>query len=206
MRLFVLCVLACALPCSLAKAPGLSPLAVPAAWGVMQVLRTNGRVGTAASSTAVDLGTMVVGAGEDFFGNAQHTAFIRGSNRALHAWSFDDIGSLTRGMDFTINNTALVVDAGTSIVGGSQDFFHNGNGERTLFTRGGNGALHAWSFDGTGAIITGQDFSSGGTPLIVDTGTLVVGGGEDFFGNGGHTTFARASDDSLSVPDFTASG
>ena len=154
-----------------------------------------------------DSASTVIGGGEDFFGNGQRTAFIRGGNGALHAWSFDDTGSLTQGTDFTLSGTALVVDSSSTVVGGGEDFFRAGTGQRTLFIRGGNGALHAWGFNkATGAIEAGQDFSSGGTPLIVDTGTTVVGGGEDFLGNGGHTAFVRASDGSLSVLDFTSTG
>ena len=156
------------------------------------------------AALSVDTATTVIGGGEDFFGTGQRTAFVRGGDGSLHAWGVDASGSLTRGADFTIQGAAVAVDTGTTVVGAGENFF--GNGQQTVFLRGANGSLHAWGFNGTGAIASGQDFSSGGSPFVVDTGTTVVGGGEDFFGNGRHAAFMRGSDGSLGVLNFTAAG
>ena len=164
-----------------------------------QLLNFNG------SAVVIDSATTIAGGGQDFFGNGERALFLRGGDGALHAWAFDGYGALNAGLDLKSNGAALVVDTATSVIGGGEDFF--GNGERALFLRGGNGALHAWAFDGGGTLNAGLDLvGAQGRTITVDTGTKVVGGGENFFGNGDHVAFVRASDGGLGAWDVDAYG
>ena len=146
----------------------------------------------------------VVGAGQDLFGNGGRTVFLRSAEGALRAGGFDRTGAINAGVDLTAGGAPLVIDSGASVIGAGMDFF--GVSGRTVIVRDGTGALHAGGFDATGALTARMDFLTQGAALRVDRSATVVGGGEDFFGNGERALFLRQATGALEVLSFGAGG
>jgi len=157
--------------------------------------------------------TTVVGGGEDFWGIDGQTVFAR-QNSQLVAWEFNSSGNLVGAAGFTYTDpttgqqVAVDIDTQTTVVGGGEDFW--GVGGRTVFARQ-DGQLVAWEFNSSGNLIAAAGFTytdpttSQRVAVGIDTGTTVVGGGEDFWGIGGRTVFGR-QDGQLVAWEFDGSG
>ncbi|SEC39994.1 protein of unknown function [Rhizobiales bacterium GAS191] len=174
------------------------------AWEFNSANQATGAAGftDAGAAFTIDSATSVIGGGQDFFGLGfgQHTAFLRTGNGQLQAWEFNGLNQATGAAGFTNVGAAFTVDSATTIVGGGQDYFGLGAGERTVFMRAGNGQLEAWEFNRLNQATGAAAFSG-----AIDTATTVVGAGEDVLGSGQRDIFARDGSGQLFLWQFNAS-
>ena len=149
----------------------------------------------------------VVGSGEDVQGSGPRAVFNYSGGAAgnLSVDLFDAGGTLNQTLVLGTGGRVggVAVDAGTTVVGGGQDVF--GTGGHAAFLRIGAG-LSVVEFDGTGAITGSQTLSHQGAAAYIDATTSVVGGGQDFLGNGQRTIFERIGDGTLQALLFDGSG
>jgi hypothetical protein len=152
----------------------------------------------------LDTATTVIGAGEDYFGDAQRTIFIRTSSGQLTAWQFSSSGAIDGNQPFTNSGNILWIDSGTTVVGAGEDFLRQA--QRDIFLRQSNGQLVIWQFSSSGAIDGNTPLTSGGAAVTIDAATTVVGAGEDFFGTGQSNVFERQASGQLVVCQVANNG
>ncbi len=156
------------------------------------------------AAALIDTATTIVGTGVGFLSYGLHDLFGRLGTGQLFAWEANSLGTIVSGANLTVQDAPLMIDTATSVVGADEDFF--GNGGRTIFLRSAAGGLSALEFNASGALNATQTLTNNGSAVAIDTATTVVGGGEDFFGNGGRTVFVRDAAGGLIALAFNASG
>ncbi|HUK08248.1 MAG TPA: S8 family serine peptidase [Stellaceae bacterium] len=145
---------------------------------------------------AVDPTTTVIGAGEDFLGSGEQDVFFHLSDGQLELGEFNSSGVA----DYALFFTNWAIDSETTVIGAGEDYL--GSGERDVFQRLGTGQLEMGQFNGSGVADYALFFTNWG----VDTGTTVIGAGEDLLRSGQRDIFFRVSSGQLEMGQFTSSG
>ena len=171
----------------------------------------------AALQSALPAGTAgtatLAGTTQNFFGHKEQDSFVRSSANTVQVTGTDTTGAVQFAKTLSGKGGAVfTLDAGTSVIGAGVNFlpaFSAGPASTygdTAFLRSGTGALSAVQFDGNGTLVATQALSYNGNPLIVDATTTVVGAGQDYYGNGGHTLFLRENGGLTVINEFDNTG
>jgi len=140
-------------------------------------------------------GTTLAGSGRDFLGTGQTDQFIRTSTGELAIFQFNSSNQLTARLWLNSNGGPYAIDGSTTVAGVGANFF--GDAQRNLFLRESNGQIGVLEINTSGEVFGTAELvvppSSGGAskPFTIDTGTTVVGAGQNFFGQGEREIFLR---------------
>lgn len=146
----------------------------------------------------------------DFFniGSNGQTVFFTSPFVAgqLDAYEYDLNGKLIGAAGFTNAGAPFVTGSGTTVVGGGEDYFGLGAGQHTIFLGASNGQLQAWEFNGLNQASGAAGFTNAGAAFAINSGTTVIGGGQDYFGLGAgeHAVFLRTSTGQLQAWEFNS--
>jgi subtilisin-like proprotein convertase family protein len=124
----------------------------------------------------LDNATTVVGTGLNFSGNGGHDLFIRSGNGQLTAWEFNSAGVLLSSAAMTYNGSPFGFNSPVTVVGTAQNI---GGNDHDAFFRVGGGYLYFGQFNGAGVLTGGAYLYSGGTPIVIDNASTVIGTGVD---------------------------
>jgi hypothetical protein len=144
----------------------------------------------------------LVGSGEDYRRVGEYDIFLRGANQTLQLWEFNSSFGVTFSGVFFLGGSPFTIDANTTVVGGGEDT--RVTGQRDLFLRGSDQTLQLWEFNSASQVTFSGVFLLGGEPLTIDSGTSVIGGGEDYRDTGQRDFFLRGSDGTLQLWEFNS--
>src|SRR5579883_1858318 len=148
-----------------------------------------------------DAATTAIGVGADFFDDGQRNLLLRQGNGQVAVYEINDSGQAA-GVAVLVNaGASFTPDAGTSVIGLTDDFF--GVGEKDMFARGSDGVVSVYEinnlFNGTSQVAGVGRLINGGANFTPDSGTTVIGLNHDFFGVADEDIFARSSNGVVSV-------
>jgi len=149
--------------------------------------------------------TTPVGSGFDFLGTGQADQFVATASGQLGIFQFNISNQLTARLWVTNGGANLTMGTGTSVVGVGANFF--GDTQRNMFIRASSGQVDVFEISQNGVALGVAGLvvpSSGGssTPFTIDTGTSVIGTGQNFFDQADSEIFLRESNGQINVEEI----